>query len=117
MPVGTVIVVDDDPDTGETVRDVLVAEGYDVIIARNGPDLVEQLAGTTGKRCALVDWAMPGMNGEEVVAAIRADPRVSKTPVIVFSAARPPLVTGADAQVDKPFSLEALLSVVEGALR
>jgi CheY-like chemotaxis protein len=112
-----VIVVDDDPDTGETVRDVLAAEGYTVIIARDGADLLQQLAHTSGPRVALVDWAMPGMSGEEVVAAIRADPKLRSTPVIIFSAARPPPVVGADAQVDKPFSLDALLTTVESTLR
>jgi DNA-binding response OmpR family regulator len=115
---GTVFVVDDDQDTGETVRDVLAAEGYDVVIARDGLDLLRRMqASDAAPRVALVDWAMPGMSGEEVLAAIRADPSLSDTPVIIFSAARPPRVQGADAQVDKPFSLDALIHTVEHALR
>jgi len=121
MTSGTVFVVDDDPDTGETVRDVLVAEGYEVVVAQNGREMLDQLARLAatapGPRVALIDWAMPGMNGEEVVAAIRADPNLRTTPVIIFSAARPPPVAGVQAQVDKPFSLDALLSTVESTLR
>jgi DNA-binding response OmpR family regulator len=119
MSRGTVFVVDDDADTGETVRDVLVAEGYEVVIARDGVELLLRLHSHAddGPRVALVDWAMPGMSGEEVLAEIRADPSLCETPVIIFSAARPPRVVGADAQVDKPFSLDALLSTVERTLR
>jgi CheY-like chemotaxis protein len=112
---GTVLVIDDDIDTRETVRDVLAAEGYTVVCAQSAEELIAGVLEADGPRVALVDWAMPNMTGEEIVEHMRQhpDPRLRTCPVVIFSACRPPRVAGAVAQLDKPFTLTQLVDTVE----
>jgi DNA-binding response OmpR family regulator len=111
--------MDDDPDTCETVSDVLDVSGYAVVVPRSGDELFTELARTSGPRVALLDWQMPHMSGDKLVAALRAhdDEKLRATPVIIFSAARPLFILGADAHLEKPFSVDRLLSAISRVMR
>lgn len=111
----TVLVVDDDPGVLEVLQLALDAEGYNVVVARNGREALEQAA-RSQPRLILVDLMMPVMDGWEFVREFRRRRRDERTPVIILSALRH--VEEATRNLDvqavlaKPFNLDELLDVV-----
>jgi len=109
-----VLIADDEPNIVLTLSFMLKREGYEVLTV---PDGVQALAAIRAERPALVllDGAMPGMTGFEVCEAVRADPEVAATPILMLTAkgretdiARG-IGAGADAYVTKPFSTRGLI--------
>ncbi len=116
-----VLVIDDDPDTREAVRDVLREEGYVVESASDGDlalsQLREQLHTEGGPPAViLLDLMMPVMDGIAFRAEQLADPDLCHIPVAVFSAharaEEAAAALNADAYLEKPLSLEDLLATV-----
>ncbi|MCL2723232.1 MAG: response regulator [Polyangiaceae bacterium] len=106
----TVLVVDDDEDTVETMRDILSEEGHIVSCAKNGREALA-LASSTRPDLILLDLNMPEMDGRHVLDAIRRDPCLSDTHVVVLSgAADAPQV--ACESVAKPLRLDTLLGLL-----
>ncbi len=105
------LVVDDERDIREAVSEVLKDEGYEVIDARDGAEALDQLR-ARHPDLVLLDLMMPGMNGWEFCAAREREPDIRGVPVIVISALG--RVSGLDAQafLQKPFELDALVSAV-----
>lgn len=78
----TLICIDDYPEMLQFLRGMLEHSGYAVLTATNGPQGLKMLAGN-GVSGVVVDFDMPGMNGGEVAAAIRAmRPRI---PILMLS--------------------------------
>lgn len=104
-----VLVADDDEDILLLVTARLRREGYEIVPARNGE---EALAAAREHRpdLAVLDVGMPGLDGLEVLAAIRSDPELAGTRVLLLTAkaqeqdVRRGYATGADAYMKKPFS-------------
>ncbi|MCW5891741.1 MAG: hybrid sensor histidine kinase/response regulator [bacterium] len=67
----TILVVDDQHDTLSSVRMLLEREGHRVLTASRGEEALELLARET-VQLLLVDWVMPEMSGEQVIAQARA---------------------------------------------
>jgi CheY-like chemotaxis protein len=107
----SVLVVDDERDIREAVAEVLKDEGYEVLDARDGAEGLRQLR-AHHPSVVLLDLMMPGMNGWEFCAARKRDPELSAIPVIVISALGNVSGVDAEAFLQKPFELEALLSTV-----
>jgi CheY-like chemotaxis protein len=107
----SVLVVDDERDIREAVAEALKDEGYQVLDARDGAEALRQLR-AHHPAVVLLDLMMPGMNGWEFCAARKREPELCGIPVIVISALG--RVSGIDAQafLQKPFELEALVSAV-----
>ncbi len=107
----SVLVVDDERDIREAVAEVLKDEGFEVLDANDGAEALEQLR-AHHPAVVLLDLMMPGMNGWEFCAARQREPELSSIPVIVISALG--RVSGIDAQafLQKPFELDALVSAV-----
>ena len=110
-----ILIVEDDPSILEMVMQILGAEGYPVVGAKNG---VEGLAECDRRAPSLIllDMRMPRMDGWEFAAALRA--RGIASPVVVMTAAdnakRWADEVGADGYVVKPFEfLELLASVAK----
>jgi len=82
----TVLVADDEPDvlfmTSFTLRSL---GGFKVIEARNGEEALE-IARREQPAIMVLDIKMPRMTGYEVCRQARADPTLSKTPIILLSA-------------------------------
>lgn len=112
-PAMCVLIAEDDPDIRDLVVDGLTAEGYHVLQASNGR---EALAVATREHPSLIvtDLMMPGMNGWELLRALRADPSLSDIPVVVASASHE-IPAEASAFVAKPFGLESLLAAMRSA--
>jgi two-component system response regulator MprA len=111
----TVLVVDDDPAIREYVGDLLTFEGY---VVRTAPDGPSALAAIEVERpdCVVLDVMMPGMNGHEVLAAIRAADGGPGLPVVMLTAAADDAQSwqawsgGVDYFLAKPFDADQLLT-------
>lgn len=106
------LVVEDNPDIADYLSSVL-ADSYDVTVAVDGAAALECL--DTGRvDIVLADAVLPRLDGHELVAAMRADPRFSDVPVVLVSAqaswsdVAEGLTGGADDYLAKPFSLAEL---------
>ena len=109
-----ILVADDDAVSRRLLETTLERAGFDVVVAADGTTAASILTAEEGPRLALLDWMMPGMDGEAVRAELRADPRTASIPVVVVTAS-PQL--GGHAPADgttlvKPFDADELLHVV-----
>ena len=68
---GHILVVEDDPDFAEGLADVLGLAGYEVLTAVSGEEALEVFPGA-GVDLTILDMKLPGMDGVEVLRAIRA---------------------------------------------
>ncbi len=115
----TILIVDDEAGIRSSVRGVLADEGYRVLEAEDGLDAL-QLMASERPRLVILDIWMPGMDGIELLRNIR-DTHPG-TPVIVISGhgnietAVTATKLGAFDFIEKPFSLDGLLHVVDRAL-
>lgn len=105
----TILVVDDDVYIGNMLEEVLHKEGYGVLRAYSGSEALLLLS--SGRPdLVLLDLMLPGLNGEEVLAAIQG------IPVIIVSARAEAedkvslLLGGAADYVTKPFDMQELLA-------
>ena len=80
-----VMVVDDDPMTREMLRRILSKRGWSVTEAANGSDALSVL-GRTRPAVVLLDLMMPGMDGFEVLDAMRREANWRDIPVVVVTA-------------------------------
>lgn len=110
-----VLVVDDDPDACELVRNALQRDGINVVSAASGH---EALALTRSLRPAVMvlDILLGDMTGWDVLAAIRADPEHAELPVILCTVTDPDQRTGVLGVVEhltKPFDRDHLSHLVQ----
>lgn len=117
-----ILVVEDNPLNLELLRDILLAEGYDVIEASDGAAGIE-IARLERPDLILMDLQLPGIDGFEVTRRIRADARLASIPIIAVTAhamkgdderAR---AAGCAAFVTKPIEVRELVAVVAESLR
>ncbi len=109
----TVLVVDDENEIRDTLAEFLIGEGYEVFSARDGGEATAMLAHVT-PHVILLDMMMPGMNGYEVIAWIRANAQLTAVPVVAMSGTDSP-PAGSTEFLQKPFSPEALVAAIESA--
>jgi two-component system, chemotaxis family, chemotaxis protein CheY len=79
------LVVDDDVDLRESLRDVLTDEGYRVTMAANGQEALSLLPGLPRPCGILLDLVMPVMGGNEFYRAMSALPALADIPVLVLT--------------------------------
>jgi two-component system OmpR family response regulator len=114
------LVVDDEPNILELLSASLRFAGFDVATASNGTDALA-VASTFQPDLLVLDVMMPGMDGFEVVRALRGDD--GRTPVLFLTARDSTedkitgLTLGGDDYVTKPFSLEEVIARVRTVLR
>ncbi|MGH2352503.1 MAG: response regulator transcription factor [Chloroflexota bacterium] len=117
----TVLVADDVPDVRELIAFTLTPGSYTVLEAKDG-DTAWALIQHHRPEVVVLDVLMPGRDGIELTQAIRNDPALASTYVILLSAAVQPaqveagLAAGADRYMTKPFSLVEFLAAVEHGL-
>jgi DNA-binding response OmpR family regulator len=104
-----VLVADDDDDILLLVTTRLKRDGFEVVAARDGFEALA-LAQEHKPAVAVLDVGMPGLDGLEVLAAIRETQSLAHTRVLLLTAkaqesdVRRGYEAGADAYVKKPFS-------------
>src|SRR5687767_5128531 len=82
-----ILIVDDDADVRESIREALDDEGYRVATAANGKAAVRLLRDDNLRPdLILLDIMMPEMDGWAFRAEQRKDPKIASIPVIVFTA-------------------------------
>ncbi|MEO5731671.1 MAG: response regulator, partial [Byssovorax sp.] len=114
----TVLVVDDDYDLRETMRDVLEDEGYAVETASNGQEALDCLRDGNSPEIVVLDLMMPVMDGWHFLDEIKRDPNLADIPVVVMSASQEGLRgLGAKEFLSKPLNYHNLIATVERSLK
>jgi len=67
-----ILLADDNRVFRDMLQKVLLEWGYEVVVAHNGEQALEFLRQQNGPRLAILDWMMPGMEGDEVCRQVRA---------------------------------------------
>ncbi|MDO5739043.1 MAG: response regulator transcription factor [Ornithinimicrobium sp.] len=118
-PRRTLLVVEDDPTINQALTDRLVAEGFDVVRAFDGPGAVTAYE-QHEPDAVLLDVMLPGFDGLEVCRRIQAH---SPVPVLMLTARAEEmdvlvgLGVGADDYVTKPFRMREVVARVRALLR
>jgi two-component system cell cycle response regulator DivK len=109
-----ILVVEDQEDNMQILRDLLSSAGYEMIEAQDGEAAV-RIAVSERPDLILMDIQLPLLDGYEATRRIRADPALCATPIIVITSyalsgdeakAR---AAGCDGYVSKPYSPRQLL--------
>ena len=124
MPVsGTILAIDDHEDNLFLLDSLLSGKGFTVLTALNGPDGLA-LARAERPDLILLDLAMPGMDGFEVLTRLREDRATARIPVIVLTATfrdadmvERGLELGATEYLTKPIQMDELVVRLRSALR
>ena len=115
----TILVVDDEEAIAEAVRARLQSEGFQVVVAGDGPEAIG-LCERVSPDLVVLDLMLPGMDGLEVCRQIQRDRWV---PVLMLTARTEEadkvagFAVGADDYLTKPFSLRELVVRVRAILR
>lgn len=118
----SVLVVEDDPDIAQMLRFNLERDGYTCDVASTGDEALDCIQQSTPK-LILLDRMLPGLTGDDVIRAVRRDPKTAHIPVIMLTAKAEEedqlagFAYGADDYVTKPFSMKVLLARVATAVR
>lgn len=113
----TVLVVDDDPDIRESLKDLLETEQMDVATACNGREALVWLETHPQPGVVLLDLMMPVMNGWELLWAMKERRRFASIPVVIVSAAIGDARTEGVRFLPKPIRSEDLLEIVHQTVR
>ena len=117
----TVIVADDEPSVRMLVNATIGTDDYNIVEASDGDEawsLIQKLR----PPLVLLDVRMPRRTGLEILRAIKADPNLTATRVILMTASAQQsdiaagLTAGADVYLTKPFSPRDLLSKLDEVL-
>ncbi|HXU63982.1 MAG TPA: response regulator [Polyangia bacterium] len=117
-----VLVVDDDPDINEVVREGLRMAGYDPVPALSGEDALAEIDRRVPD-LVLLDQMLPDIDGLELCRRLRGNARTTSVPVVFLTARATPearvrgLAVGADDYVVKPFSMQELVLRIRAVLR
>lgn len=119
--VARVLVVEDNPLNLKLIKDVLEYQGFDVLTAASGEEGVVAALGDSPD-LVLMDLQLPGIDGQEALLRIRADPRCGGIPVVAVTAfamkedVERASAAGFDGYITKPIDIRALPGQVAGVL-
>jgi CheY-like chemotaxis protein len=107
----TVLVVDDDADVTDTMREILEDEGHRVFVAGDGRSALEVVR-KEHPDLVLLDLEMPEMDGRHFLAEVRSTPELAAVQVVVVSGSSD--ANDLDAEtVTKPLRLDTLLGLID----
>lgn len=118
----TILVVDDEEPILELLRFNLEKEGYQVRVAKDGPEALVSIESKQPDLLVL-DVMLPGMDGLEVCRRLRINSKYQQIPIIMLTAKGEEidkvlgLELGADDYMTKPFSPRELLARIKARLR
>ena len=107
----TVVIVDDESDIRDTLRDAFEDEGYAVATAANGEEALGLLRNIRRPCAVIIDIIMPVMRGSELYSVLRADPALADIPVVV-STSDPSRAPAGVLIMRKPIDLDRLIAAV-----
>jgi len=114
----TVLITDDDMRNIFALSSALQVYDLKIIIANNGREALEKLAGPDTIDIVLMDIMMPEMDGYEAMKAIRMEKRFAKLPIIALTAKAMKndrekcIEAGANDYISKPVDMDKLLSML-----
>ncbi|WP_353072478.1 sigma-54-dependent transcriptional regulator [Tunturiibacter gelidoferens] len=117
-----VLIVDDDHNFRETLRELLSDAGYQTLVATNAEEAITLLQ-TTTPELTLCDWKMPGGGGEQFLKSLRSEGLLTTMPVIILTAhgtgpnAIQAMQLGAYDFITKPLDIDLALATVARAIR
>ncbi|NOK62990.1 MAG: Two-component response regulator, PleD family [Chloroflexi bacterium AL-W] len=117
-----ILIADDELAVRQLLDLVLRGQGYEVMTAQNGDELV-RMAQDHVPDLMLVDLMMPVLDGYEAIRQMRNDTRTAHVPMVILTARSTPndvvvgFESGADDYVTKPFNIPELLARIKGHLR
>ncbi len=113
------LVVDDERHVALGLQAVLQARGYDVEVAFDGLQVVERLKCDPLPDLVLLDYAMPELDGEDVLKLVRADPRCRDVHVLLATATDIDLtaISRTSGFLRKPYPRELLFAMIGRLLR
>jgi len=110
-----VLIVDDDEDERESLRDVVEMMGLSAVMAANAEDALAMLV-NSHPFLVIVDVLMPAMTGVQMLERMRQDPRLSQLPVVMSTSA-PERVPRGVAVLPKPVDIDALCEWMKKSCR
>lgn len=122
-----ILIVDDDSNGNQVVADHLRFSGFaptSMYSGRSALDYLKQLPDQQLPRIILLDVLMPGMNGCQVLAEIRAMPRFKDIPIVFLSILSQDEIkeqlscncSGYTCYVNKPFEMKDVVKLLERLL-
>jgi two-component system, cell cycle response regulator DivK len=112
-----ILVVEDQEDNRQILRDLLSHSGYEMIEAEDGEQALIQAAKHIPD-LILMDIQLPVLDGYEATRRLKADPKLKNIPVVVITSyalsgdEQKARAAGCDAYVAKPYSPRALLAKI-----
>jgi two-component system alkaline phosphatase synthesis response regulator PhoP len=119
MPSGTILIVEDEESIQRVARAYLEQEGFRVLQAENGNDVLDMVR-QNEPDLVILDLMLPGMDGMEVAARLRQESEIF---ILILTARSEEadrvagLRIGADDYMTKPFSPRELVARVQAILR
>lgn len=114
-----ILIVEDNRELAEVLRDFLLAEGYRVQVVTSGEEALHVYK-TQGARLIVLDILLPGMDGFVVCRKIREE---GNTPILIVSAKTQKddklngLMLGADDYIEKPYDIDIMLAKIKGIFK
>lgn len=115
---GRILVVEDSMVTRKVIARTLMAQGYEVLEAKDADEALTDIE-ARNPNLVLLDIILPGRSGYEILAEIRKMPRLAKVPIIMLTS-RDSLfdklkgkVSDANEYLTKPFQPDELLAIVK----
>jgi two-component system, cell cycle response regulator DivK len=117
-----ILVVEDQEDNRQIIRDLVTSAGYELIEAQDGEEGVA-LAAQEKPDLILMDIQLPVLDGYEATRRIKAQPELKAIPVIAVTSYalsgddQKAFAAGCDGYVTKPFSPRQLLAKIREHLK
>ena len=113
-----VLLVEDEPNIAEAIRFILTRAGWKVSVEASGAAALARIA-VLRPTAVILDLMLPGCSGLEILAGLRADAELGRTPVLMLTARgqvrdrEAAAAAGASAFLAKPFANADVLSALE----
>lgn len=109
----TILVVEDEAESRDSLRELFELEGYRVETAVNGREALDILTSHGEQICImLLDLFMPVMDGWQVIDQLRADGRLATTKVVIITSAAHRAPAGLPV-FEKPLDLDKVMTTVD----
>jgi CheY-like chemotaxis protein len=114
-----ILVIEDEEDSGEVMADILEYHGLGSMVATNA-EIGLELVASNDFDAAIIDLALPGMDGIAMVRKLRAMAGYETLPCIACTAyhtskvRQEALAAGFDAYITKPLTQASLMTVLRG---
>lgn len=117
-----VLIVDDNAENRNFIKEVLRGHDFNTLFAKNGEDALACVA-STKPDLIILDINMPGLNGFDVCSHLKSDPKTREIPILMLTAVTDVdsrvkgLGLGADDYITKPYNARELIARIYARLR